>query len=168
MVLSSVTTSLLGHFFFFTYFICLFEMRERKREREYTSRGRGAEREGQAYSLLISEPDMQGSIPRPWGHDLSWRQTLNRLGHPSARGPFINPATWIIFQKSFHDPIASWTTRISLEYTSKAFYNLSLTSVARLPFNSSARPCVIHSGHTGQFTVAALYLMLFPYSIPFV
>ena len=29
---------------------------------------------------------MQGSVPRPWDHDLSWNQSqmLNRLSHPDA------------------------------------------------------------------------------------
>jgi len=24
------------------------------------------------------------SVPGPWGHDLSWRQTLDQLSHPGA------------------------------------------------------------------------------------
>ena len=42
--------------------------------------------EGEADSPLSREPDagIDGLIPGPWDHDLSWRQMLNRLSHPGA------------------------------------------------------------------------------------
>ena len=46
-----------------------------------------AEGEGEADSPLRKDW-MQGSIPRPWEHDLTQRQTLNRLSYPGA--PFWN------------------------------------------------------------------------------
>ena len=53
-------------------------MQGRERERERRSEGKG-QREGEADSVLSREPvkGEGGSIPGPWGHDLSRRQTLN-------------------------------------------------------------------------------------------
>ena len=50
-----------------------------ERERECPLAGEGAQREGEADSLLSREPDagLLGSIPRPWDPDLSQRQMLN-------------------------------------------------------------------------------------------
>lgn len=64
-------------------------------------------------------------------------------------------------------PLLTGQTQTSLEHTFKAFYNLSPTSLARLlSTNTSAHPHMIHSGHTGQFTVAALCFMPFPHNVP--
>ena len=52
----------------------------REREREHERRG-GAGGEGEAGGLLSREPD-RGLDPGPRQHELSRRQTLNRLGHP--------------------------------------------------------------------------------------
>lgn len=45
------------------------------------SPGRGAEKEGEADSLLSTEPNV-GFNPRPWDHDVSPSQTFNRMRHP--------------------------------------------------------------------------------------
>ena len=59
---------------FFKGFIYLFwEEREREYDRE---RVYGAERESQADSTLITEPD-GGSVSQPWDHDLSQKQELD-------------------------------------------------------------------------------------------
>ena len=37
---------------------------------------------GEKQTPCWAESPTQGSIPGPWDHDLSWRQTLNGLSHP--------------------------------------------------------------------------------------
>ena len=56
------------------------------REREWAQAGGGkrGEGEGQADSLLSMQPDMWGSIPGPWDHDLSQSKMFNQLSHPDA------------------------------------------------------------------------------------
>ena len=61
--------------FFFLDFTYLFE-RERVERAQV-----GGQAEGEADCPLNGEPDA-GSIPEPWGPDLSQRQTLNRLSYP--------------------------------------------------------------------------------------
>ena len=63
--------------FCFLRFICLTQSK-----RESTSRRSWREREKQAFYWGGSP--MQGLIPEPWDHDLSWRQTLNQLSHPGS------------------------------------------------------------------------------------
>ena len=55
-----------------------FYLFERKRKSMSGRRGRGGSRLWKAGVLTW------GSIPGPWGHDLSRRQTLTRLSHPGA------------------------------------------------------------------------------------
>ena len=55
---------------------------ERERESASTSRGSCRQR---GRSRLLTQ---QGSIPGPWDHDLSQRQTLNQLSYP--RAPWMN------------------------------------------------------------------------------
>ena len=57
-------------------------MRERERENMH-ARGRGAEGEEQADTPLSRESDT-GLDPRILNHDLSRRQTVNRLSHAGA------------------------------------------------------------------------------------
>ena len=49
--------------------------------RESKNRGEG-QRERERSRLPRVESPIQGSIPGPQDHDLSLRQTLNRLSHP--------------------------------------------------------------------------------------
>ena len=53
-------------------------------DRESTSRGSGRQREKEEQVPHWTGSPMQGSVPGPWDHDLSWRQTLNQLSHPGA------------------------------------------------------------------------------------
>ena len=63
-------------------FLKIFFIYSLEREQEH-KQGGSSEGEGEADFLLRKEPDaMQDSIPRPWGHDLSWRQKLNQLSQP--------------------------------------------------------------------------------------
>ena len=39
---------------------------------------------------------MWGSIPGPWVHDLSWRQTPNHLSHPGAPISIVSTVTWSV------------------------------------------------------------------------
>ena len=64
-------------FFFKILFICLTE-----RVREHKQGEQQREREKQAPHWAKSP--MRDSIPGPWNHDLSQRQTLNSLCHPGA------------------------------------------------------------------------------------
>jgi len=70
--------------FYFKHFIYLFE---KESELEWIWAG-GAEGEEQAdlpaQPCWAGSPMMQVSIPGPQDHDLSPRQTLNQLSHPSA------------------------------------------------------------------------------------
>jgi len=69
------------YFFSFLFFWILFiYLRERDRDREST---RGEERERQAPRRAGGSP-MWDLIPGPRDHDLSRRQLLNQLSHPSA------------------------------------------------------------------------------------
>ena len=64
-------------FLFSQDFIYLFNReraREHKQEEQQRERGKQASR-------WAGSP-MKGSIPGPWNHDPSWRQTLSRLGAP--------------------------------------------------------------------------------------
>ena len=64
---------------FFFFFFKIFYLSER--ERESTNMGKG-QREREKQTPPRSRKPMYGSIPGPWDHDLSWRQTLNQLSHP--------------------------------------------------------------------------------------
>ena len=55
------------------------------RERAQTGGWAEGEREGEADSPLSREPNV-GLNPKTQDHDLSRRQTLNRLSHPGAQG----------------------------------------------------------------------------------
>lgn len=68
----------LSFFLFLSFFLSL---------RLFIWAGRGAEGEGEGEtgSLLSTEPDAGGSVPGPQHHDLSLRQILNQLSHPSRR-----------------------------------------------------------------------------------
>ena len=73
--------------------VYLFYFRERERRRESVCMGvcgvgskgqRERERENPRQSPHLTWKPTQGSIPRPWNHDLSWNQrvqTLNWLSH---------------------------------------------------------------------------------------
>ena len=83
---------------FFKDFIYLFE-------RERAGGGEGAEKEGEADTPLRSP--MWGFIPGPQDHDLSRRQLLNQLSHPSAKSNFLidiytQKSTQIISARSVH------------------------------------------------------------------
>jgi len=58
--------------FLFKDFTYLFD-----RELESTSRGSGRQREREKQDLRRAGSPTWGSIPGPWDHDLSRRQTLN-------------------------------------------------------------------------------------------
>ena len=75
-----MTRVILSIFLFLKDFIYLFE-RHRVREGEHKQRG-GVEGEGGADTPLNRETDA-GLDTRFWDHDLSQRQTFNRLNHPS-------------------------------------------------------------------------------------
>ena len=72
-----------GHMHVFFFFKILFIY---LRERERTWAGGGAEEEGERENpkqIPLWVPSLtQGSIPGPWDHDLSLRQTFNQLSHP--------------------------------------------------------------------------------------
>ena len=71
--------------FFLKDFICsLDRKRERKSERENKQGEMQRERERSRLLAELSWSPTGGSIPRPWDHDLSQRQTLNHLSHPGA------------------------------------------------------------------------------------
>ena len=46
------------------------------------------QKEREKQTALWAGNPMWSSIPRPWDHDLSWRQTFNRLSHPDAPGGY--------------------------------------------------------------------------------
>ena len=72
------------YFFFFIYLA-----HRVKEHKQWGGRGRGRSR-------LPTEHEARhgGSIPGPWDHDLSWRQTLNPLSHPGAPCSFFLIAVW--------------------------------------------------------------------------
>ena len=67
------------HFYFFLFLF------DREREREGTSRQSGRQKEREKQAPHWGGSLMQGSVPGLWDHDLSQRQTLNRLSHPGTQ-----------------------------------------------------------------------------------
>ena len=62
----------------------------REREKEH-KQGAGAER-GRSKLPTEQRTQQRGAlIPGPWNHDLSQRQTLNRLSHPGAPAHLFKP-----------------------------------------------------------------------------
>ena len=74
-----------NYFYFFILQNILFiYLTERERERERTSRGNSRQREREKQASCWARNPMWGWIPGPRDHDLSQRQTLNRLSQPGA------------------------------------------------------------------------------------
>ena len=80
--------------FLFFCFIIFFKDFIYLRERGHETGG-GTEGEGEAGSPLSREPNVES-----WDHDLSWRQMLNQLNHPSAPWPRIFIKVLIVIAKS--------------------------------------------------------------------
>lgn len=78
----------------------------------HTRAGGGAEGEGEAVSSLNG-----GSMPRPWDHDLSQKQTFNQLSHPGTPGGWYFPKAQqpvAVFRKNKIQPLLSYYLAISL------------------------------------------------------
>jgi len=80
----------INYYYFLKDFIYLRERtHEREREGKSMNWGEGQREKHTPYGGAGSP--MQGSIPGPWDHVLSRRQTLNRLSHPGAQPLIIIP-----------------------------------------------------------------------------
>ena len=74
----------------YTFFLKRFYWLERERGKEEGSRREGRGR-GRRRSRLPAEREAGGGAQSqgPWDHDLSWRQTLNRLNHSGILGLYF-------------------------------------------------------------------------------
>ena len=78
---------------FFLRFYLFIHLREWEREKEKahksTNRGSNRQREREKQTPLWAGSPMSCSIPGPWDHDLSRRQTLNQMNNPNIPHLFL-------------------------------------------------------------------------------
>ena len=65
--------------YFKIFYVFIWQRETKHKQREWQAKG---EREKQ--TLCWARSPMQGLIPGSWGHDQSWKEMLNWLGHPGA------------------------------------------------------------------------------------
>ena len=93
--------------FFLIFFNVYLFLRQRETEHEQGRvRGRGRQRIGSRLQALSCQHRVRrGALTqKPWDHDLSWSQTLNRLSHPGApRYPMsFDWSIWSIYIQCYY------------------------------------------------------------------